>query len=496
MAKEKVPYYVHAIKQDDDLGENIDSYAAVPRIMLASLDTKEFVNKIALGLLNIWNSKDISTVPFSVGPSYENLDKYRAASGRRTYTLDSFYQDESELAYLLTHYTESQDLALLIADENYYDTCLPYSNSWTEQREIPHGSPADLAEKTNTPVLLVVNLSNFSFTSLSKISGILDFRNDQQIAGFILVGDNKYDLEEAADLIESEFDIPVFGCFADKPSNEGPSLYRVIPQLAKDTWEKNLEDVSQAVIESLDINKILRLARRAQDLDDEFPQDLFQAQKLIGFSNEKFNLAVARDQAFNEYYQENIDILEEMGANIIYFSPLIDPILPSKVDGIYLGSGNIQEYIGQLSKNESLRTQIRRLAGQGMPILAEGAGAIYLAESYVSRQGAVWPLVGVLPTQASNNESKTKRFYAKLNSRREDLLGKSNNTIRCLMSNEYILDPEGASYRALIKGEGHSMKVFSTSTVWASQARLHFYALPSGIAKFALTCMRKYMMDQ
>ena len=490
MAK-KLPYYVRELKRaEDENYETPDNFAQVPRIMLAGIDNGPEVMRTAMGLLAIWHEQNTKTVPFNIGPEYDGLAILRAASQNQVYTLDSYYQNEDELAYLLSHYTEGNDLALLVATDNYYDVHAPYTPAWSTEREVPEGSPADLAEKTNTPVILLVKYDSVSFSSLSKIDGILNFRNDQQIAGFILIDVDAHELDEAKDMLEAEFNMPVFGAIPKKIQlDSGPSLYSDIPEIAADNWEKTMSAVVSTIHENLDVMKILKLARRATDLENEFPDSLFKAQKLIGFTNKTVRIAVARDEAFNHYYQENIDLLRELGAEVLYFSPLKDPILPSGTDGIYLGSGNLINHLAEVSKNESMRRQIKRLAGQSVPILAEGSGAVYLAEAFETESSYRWPLVGVLPTTVKHRVGESHLYYAKFTSRRSDLLSKNNTSMNVLLDNQYIFTPNGASYRTLIRGKGHKMEGFSTDTIWASQSRIHFYSNPVAVARFILRCM-------
>lgn len=490
MAKKDLPYYVRELKIAED--ENIDSpdtYADVPRIMLASINCEDEVMKLAMGFLAILSNQNLSAIPFNIGPEYEGLDFLRAASQNPVYTLDSYYQTEDELAYLLTHYTEGHDLGLLVASNDYYNTYTPYTSAWSNNREVPEGSPADLAIKTNTPVVFVLDLENSSFSSLAKLEGLLSFRDDTQISGLILINIDRSEIDDITMMIENEFNMPVFGAIPkDYQVKQSLSLYSEIPEVAQDNWNKTMDNVISLIQENIDLMRILKLARRAHELENDFPESLFKAQKLIGFRDEGFRIAVARDEAFNDYYQENIDLLVDLGAQIQYFSPLRNPILPAGTAGVYLGSGNLLNHLAEISKNESLRKQINKLAMQGMPILAEGSGAVYLAREFETKGGNLWPLVGVLPTTVSERE-QVNNYYAKFTSRRDDLLLPRNQNLKVLMSNKFNFSPNGASYRSLTRGMGHTMEGFSTKTIWASQARMHFYANPVSVARFVLACL-------
>ena len=94
-------------------------------------------------------------------------------------------------------------------------------------------------------------------------------------------------------------------------------------------------------------------------------------------------IAIARDKAFNFYYQDNLDILKSLGARLVEFSPLKDKSLPPGIDGLYIGGGYPELFAAQLSANIRMRKAILQYAGEGLPIYAECAGLMYLVNKIV-----------------------------------------------------------------------------------------------------------------
>jgi cobyrinic acid a,c-diamide synthase len=111
----------------------------------------------------------------------------------------------------------------------------------------------------------------------------------------------------------------------------------------------------------------------------------------------RVTIGVAMDNAFCFYYQDNFELLESAGAQLVYFSPIADPGLPDNIDGLYLGGGYPELFAAQLAHNGALRRQIRRLSRNGMPIYGECGGLMYLGERLDDLDGSRFPMTGCFP---------------------------------------------------------------------------------------------------
>ena len=125
-------------------------------------------------------------------------------------------------------------------------------------------------------------------------------------------------------------------------------------------------------------------------------------------------IAVARDEAFCFYYEENLRLLEQAGAEPVYFSPLHDRNLPENIHGLLLGGGYPELYAGQLSENDAMRTAIRKAVADGLPTVAECGGFLYLHTTLADREGHSYPMAGVLPGKCFDTGHLVRFGYIEL----------------------------------------------------------------------------------
>ncbi|NWF52477.1 MAG: cobyrinic acid a,c-diamide synthase, partial [Nitrospirae bacterium] len=112
---------------------------------------------------------------------------------------------------------------------------------------------------------------------------------------------------------------------------------------------------------------------------------------------------------FQFYYPENIDYLKKAGAEIIEFSSLKND-LPISLDALYIGGGFPETHAHLLTRNEKLKSSIKKAALEGMPIYAECGGLMYLSERLLWK-GKEYPLIGVFPALIGVNKKPVGHGY-------------------------------------------------------------------------------------
>jgi len=140
-------------------------------------------------------------------------------------------------------------------------------------------------------------------------------------------------------------------------------------------------------------------------------------------------IGVAQDQAFCFYYQNNLELLEAVGAELVRFSPMSDQVLPD-VDMLYLGGGYPELHGKALADNVSMRAAIRQFAERGGTIYAECGGMMYLTQAIRDFAGTSHEMVGLFPAEAVMRKSSMTLGYRTMSCSRHCILGEAGMIAR------------------------------------------------------------------
>jgi cobyrinic acid a,c-diamide synthase len=204
---------------------------------------------------------------------------------------------------------------------------------------------------------------------------------------------------------------------------------------------------------------------------------------------------VARDDAFSFYYEDNLDLLREQGAEVIPFSPIADKILPVHLDALYFGGGYPELYARELSANTPMLDQIRAFARSGRHIYAECGGLLYLSQQLSTVEGSVYPMLGILPLKMEMTNKLVDFGYVTVTFTQDCLLGPRGTTIRghsfhysCICSDCEL----ATSYQVDFSLSGKQQQEgFTRGNVLASYVHLHFGANPVVARHFARALQQK-----
>lgn len=210
---------------------------------------------------------------------------------------------------------------------------------------------------------------------------------------------------------------------------------------------------------------------------------------------DRFNvsIAIAKDEAFNFYYQDSLDLLEELGAELIYFSPIHDDMLPDGVGGIYIGGGFPEIYTDTLQANESMRNSIRNAAGDGVVIYAECGGMMYLLEELISLNGYSHKMCGVLKGSSRMETKRQGLGYIIVKAKNDNILCRKGDSFRAHefhYSSLLNLPPDTSFAYEVSKKNGTPSKHdgICTDNVLASYAHVHFASNPVLAKNFLNSC--------
>ena len=236
------------------------------------------------------------------------------------------------------------------------------------------------------------------------------------------------------------------------------------------------------------MDRIVSLAKSAPPLEER-----------CGFSRApkpKVRIAVARDEAFSFYYPESLAVLRQKGADIVFFSPLKDDVLP-EADGLILGGGFPEMFAEKLYKNDSMRRSIQEAAQKGMPIYAECGGFMYLMRRMTDFEGNAFPMLGVIPGEVEMNRKLQTVGYVSAEMLENTVLGPKGTTLR---GHEFHFSSEcepkaGEDYpRAFTFRKSRNPKPYAAGyakgNILGSYLHLHFAGAESAAESFVEACLR------
>ena len=369
------------------------------RIMIAAPGSGSGKTTITCALLKALKNRGEQVVSYKCGPDYIDPMFHKQVIGIPSKNLDTFFTDEDATRELFLKNRTEKDFVVMEGVMGLFDGLGGIKEE---------GSSYHLAKVTETPIVLVIDAKGMGRSVIPMIAGFLAYDKEHLIQGVILNKMSKYYYEIIKPLIEEELRIRVLGYFPDEKdiNLESRHLGLVMPNDSEDI-QKRLQVMSKRFEKTVDVKEIEHIAEQAKEL--------LPAQKPLninGCSNKECSrpvIAVAKDEAFCFYYEDNLLMLQENGAKITYFSPLHDTKLPDCCDALLIGGGYPELYAGELSRNVNMRNAIKQAIDTGMPIVAECGGFMYLHESITDKDGISHPMVGVIPATCSY-KGKLVRF--------------------------------------------------------------------------------------
>ena len=372
-----------------------------PRVMFAAMRSGSGKTTVTCGVLAALKKENIRMQAYKCGPDYIDPMFHRTVLGIDTGNLDTFFADADAIGRILARDTKNAELIVMEGVMGYYDGVGGTTTM---------ASSYELSKDTKTPVVLIVDAKGASVTLAATIRGIMEYKKDSRIAGVILNRVSPMFYSRIKHVIETECGIPVLGYLPEDASFAVPSRHLGLLQPGEMQKQRDwVETVAEAARKTIDIDGILEIAAQAE---------MLQIQKATG-ETEKckfpagYRIGVARDAAFSFYYRENLRMLEDMGATLVFFSPLADAHVP-EVDALIFGGGYPELYAKQLYENQSMRVSVRQALEYGMPCHAECGGFLYLGKSLADAEGNVYEMVGFLDGAGFRTERLQRFGYVEL----------------------------------------------------------------------------------
>ncbi|RAV00238.1 cobyrinate a,c-diamide synthase [Paenibacillus sp. YN15] len=359
------------------------------RIIIAGTGSSSGKSTVALGLMGAFRKQGLTVQGFKCGPDYIDPSYHTAITGRSSRNLDSWMLTPAVLREIYARGSRDADISIIEGVMGMFDGKSARSDE---------GSTAEVGALLGAPVLLVVDVSGMGRSAAAVVKGFQAMAGEGvRIAGVIAnrTGSQGHGLL-IRQAVEQKCGIPVVGCLMRNSGISIPERHLgLIPSLERGDLAPLFQSLAAHVAAGVDLEAVWRLAE-APEL--EAGSSLFPDTACTAASKpDKLRIAVARDAAFHFYYPENLELLEHYGAELIFFSPLAGELLPKHTNGLYFGGGFPEEYAGTLAQHRDTARSIRSAVEDGLPVIAECGGFMYLCRSLTQTDGSVHEMAGVFP---------------------------------------------------------------------------------------------------
>ncbi len=467
------------------------------RLLIAAPKSGSGKTMAVCGLIEVLKRRGLKVSAVKCGPDYIDPMFHRSVLGVPSGNIDTFFTEEETTRWLLQKRMENADFTVIEGVMGYYDGLGGQSDA---------ASSYEIAKVTKTPVVLVVDGKGASVSLAALIKGITEYRTDSNIRGILLNRVRAAFYPRLKELIERECKIPVTGFLPEMKELEVPSrhLGLTVPEEMNDfsAW---LDKVAAEMEKNVDIDMLLAIGKKAPEIGGKGPS--------IPTLPQKVRIGVARDEAFSFYYAENLELLCEMGAELVEFSPLHDRELPPQLDGLLLGGGYPENYARELEQAGEIREAVRKLCEKGIPCLAECGGFLYLQQALESSEGQSaaenqamagmqtdtgnqiaaesFRMAGVLPGKGFYTGRLCRLGYIQVETCSPGILGDAGQLLKGHEFHYWDSTENGTDCMAVkpVGGKTYPCMVH-TAHMAAGFPHLYYYSNPQAVFGFMQCCLR------
>lgn len=453
-----------------------------PRIIIAGVHSGVGKTTLSLGLMRALRDRGLNVKPFKAGPDYIDPGLHYQACGFKSHNLDTWMGSDTVVKTVFCKNAAGADLSIIEGVMGLFDGL---------KGSRIKGSTAELALLLNAPVILMVNVQAMAQSCAALIKGFMDYEPGLKLQAVVLNNCSEYHRSSLKPDLEKELGIKVLGCLPRNMEIEMPSRHLgLIPAEENKELQVCIARMAEIIKNDIDLDAIIKLAQTAEELEINEATPL-QADKNKLEMNRQVRIGVAQDPAFTFYYQDSLEYLEELGAEMVYFSPLQDERLPA-VDGLYLGGGFPEMFLPQLAANQSMMKSIKEAHKKAMPIYAECGGMLYLSEKIMDLDGKLWPGTGIIGASAAMSRRLKGLGYVEAFMMQDTILGQKGDVLKgheFHYSTLHGSDGRNAAY-ALNGGIGVDGRLdgYVQDNLLASYVHLHMRSNPSAAVNFLNSC--------
>ena len=438
------------------------------RLMVAGTGSGCGKTTVVCALLQALKNRGCDLAAFKCGPDYIDPMFHTEILGTPSANVDLFLSGEDRARMRFVHH--SRDLNIIEGVMGCFD-------GLSMDSEV--ASSYDVARALESPIVLVVNVRGMALSVAALVKGFQELRRPSRIQGVIFNQAQPSSYPALKAVVERECGVRVYGFLPRCPecSLESRHLGLVTAPEVKDLREKMMELAKRAE-QTLDIDGLISLMRAQPPLQ-------VRDESIAPVGNVR--IAVARDEVFCFYYRDNLELLEEMGAQIVQFSPLHDAKLP-QCDGLWIGGGYPELYLESLSANKEMLAALREAVLNGLPTIAECGGFMLLCESIDD-----YPVAGVFPARCRDAKKLTRFGYVTLCADSDSMLLPEGEELRGHEFHRWDADVPGSALQA-VKPNGRQWRcAWVSENLYAGYPHIYLYSNPNAARRFLNRCLERRM---
>ncbi|MDQ0268626.1 cobyrinate a,c-diamide synthase [Cytobacillus purgationiresistens] len=448
------------------------------RFILAGTGSGVGKTTFTIGIMRALMKRSLIVQGFKCGPDYIDPTYHTAVTNRPSRNIDSFMMSKDVVRAIVARASVDADVAIIEGVMGFYDGKSPVSNE---------GSAAHISEITKSPVILIVNAASMARSVAAIVKGFQMLDESSNIVGVIanqLGSKGHFEIVKTA--IEKECGIPVIGYLLKEAVPKMPSRHLgLVPAIERGDLDSYFDNLAAAIEETVNIEHLLEITK-AQSIG--VSASIFDLQPQI----QEVHIAVAKDAAFNFYYEENLELLRANGAILHFFSPLQNEEVPTAAQGLYIGGGFPEEFAEQLAKNAETKQSIRAAIERGLPTLAECGGFMYLTEEIINRQGEVYSMLGMIPGRVRMQNKLAALGYREITGMAGNFLMSEEDSAKGHEFHYSSYEGEHASPAFFSKGRFRAQQEgYLHKNLVAGYTHFHFASNPQIVKNWLTACLEE-----
>jgi cobyrinic acid a,c-diamide synthase len=439
---------------------------------------------VTVALCRALQARGLRVALFKCGPDYLDPTYHRRAAGAPSHNLDGWMMGREAVRATFQRASRGADVALIEGMMGLFDGASPDSDE---------GSTAEIAKWLAAPVILIADASAMARSLAALVAGFAGFDRELRVAGVIC---NRVGSRGHLDLLRrAQAAPPIVGGLAAEPELAFPERHLGLTTAREGSIAESLFAAWGArAAEWIDLDAVLQIARNSPSA----PSSSSPSSPSSSPVSVRLRIALALDDAFHFYYDDNLRRLEALGAELVPFSPVRDARLPDldRLDGLYLGGGYPELHAESLAANATMREAVATFARSGRPIYAECGGLMYLTRAIRTRDGRAHPVVGLIPCEAVMADGLEAIGYVEVTLEADTPIGPAGTRFRGHQFRySRLTEPDGAvalAYSVRRRGTDEPLREGYRigNNVLASYVHAHWASNPRVAEAFVTSCRR------